>query len=721
MRLESGQVLAGRYALLRKLGEGRTAEAWLAGDRESGVEVVLKVLRAELSSSPDERVRFLDAARLQRDIAHPGVLACTSVREEEPVLATFAFEGSSDLTRLRGAPLRSILRALAQVAEGAGALHARGCVHRDIKASNVLLADDGRALLADFGLAAGIGEATAAPGGSPFTSSPEQLAGAPPAIADDVYAFGALAYELLAGYPPFYPDAAAARTPATPQSLARRRADLPPGLEELVTRCLARRAEDRPRDMTEVLEGLRNIPDTESQSDTPRALHAPPALRAPGAGEEAIEPMWQRKVAAGPSASELRSQGFRRGLLVGTFIFLLVVAGIVFFALPGWVERHETAPVARVPAAPANAAPSKPVVSAPAVDPQAAAKRELEQKKAQEQRTAAELRAALAAGAAAIAAGDAAEARRQYGIASKIDPANAAARRGLERAKTLDEVRTLLAQAAELERNGQLAAAETAWKKALALDPDTSAARDAIARVEAQRTASAFSAAVADALAAVSRRDYAGARAAYERAGRIRPGAPEVREGLEQVQRALGDRTIAQHLESARKAEQQERWRDALTEYRAALAIDAKLLDAQQGVERVEPRVMLDAAFSSYLERPERLFSDAVRGAARATLAQAAAIPDRGPVLTRQVSDLQALLAAAETPVRLVIASDSQTDVVIYRVGRLGAFSRKDMELLPGRYTVVGTRAGFRDVRREVTIMPGNVPPELVIRCEEKI
>jgi tetratricopeptide (TPR) repeat protein len=473
--------------------------------------------------------------------------------------------------------------------------------------------------------------------------------------------------------------------------------------------------------MTELLEGLRDIPHTESQSDTPRALHSPPALRAPGPGEAAIEPMWQRKLSAGPSASELRSQGFRRGLLVGTFIFLLVVAAMVFFALPGWVERHEAAPVARAPAAPAKAAPSKPVVSAPAEDPQAAAKRGLELKKAQEQRTAAELRAALAAGAAAIAAGDAAEARRQYGVASTIDPANAAARRGLGRAKTLDEVRTLLAQAAELERNGQLPAAEQAWKKALALDPDTSAARDAITRVEAQRTAGAFSAAVAGALAAMSRGDYAGARAAYERAGRIRPGAPEVKDGLEQVQRALGDRTIEQHLESARKAEQQERWRDALAEYRAALAIDAKLLDAQQGVERVEPRVMLDAAFSSYLERPERLFSDGVRGAARSTLAQAAAISDRGPVLTRQVSDLQALLTAAETPVRLVLASDNQTDVVIYRVGRLGSFSRKDMELLPGRYTVVGTRAGFRDVRREITIMPGNVPPELVIRCEEKI
>ena len=721
MNLESGQVLAGRYALLRKLGEGRTAEAWLGRDRESGAELVVKVLRAELSPAPGERERFLEAARLQREIVHPNVLACTAIHEDDPLLATFTFEGSADLTTLRSAAPRAVIEALAQVAEGARALHARGCVHRDIKASNVVLADDGRALLSDFGLASAIGDATAAPGGSPFTASPEQLAGAPPAIADDVYSFGALAYELLTGYPPFYPDAAAARTAASPPILAERRARVPPSLERLVTRCLARRAEDRPGDMSEVLDGLRSVAGEQALPAPSRAANAPPALRAPEAGTAAIEPMWQRNASATPSASELRSQGFRRGLLAGTFVFLLVVAGLVFFALPQWVDRHELAPVVHASAEPARAAPSPPAVSAPAVDPQAAAKRALEEKTAQEQRVAAELRAALAAGTAAIEAGDATEARRQYGIAAKIDPANTAARRGLKRAETLDAVRTLLAQAAELERNGQLPAAEQAWRQALALDPDTSAARDALARVQAQQSASAFSAAIADGLAALSRKDYAAARAAYGRAGRIRPGAPEVKEGLEQVQRAVGDRTIAQHLESARKAGQEERWRDALEAYRAALAIDGKLLDAQQGVERVEPRVMLDAALSSYLERPERLFSDGVRGAARATLAQAAAIPDPGPVLTRQVTEVRALLAAAETPLRLMIASDKLTDVTIYRVGRLGAFDRRDMELLPGRYTVVGTRAGFRDVRREITIMPGKAPPELMIRCEEQI
>ncbi len=718
--LQSGQVLAGRYALLRKLGEGQTAETWLARDRETGAELVVKALRAELSSVPAERARFVESARLQRDIVHPNILACSGVHEAEPVLATFEFEGSSDLGRLRSAPPREVMRALAQVAEAAAALHVRGFVHRDIKAGNVILADDGRALLTDFGLASAIGDVATAPAGSPFTASPEQLAGAPAAIADDVYSFGALACELLTGYPPFYPDAVAARTAELPPPT--RGAPLLPGVERLVTRCLARRAADRPRDMAAVIGELRAAADADADTGRPHVPHAPPALQAPESGAAAIEPSWKRSTPAGPSAQDLRSQGFRRGLLAGTFVLLLVLAGLVIFALPKWVAKDRTEPATQAP--PVSAKPAAPAVAPPA-DLEAEARRALAEQQArqqaEQQRVAAELRVALAAGSAAIDAGDAAEARRQYGIAATIDPSNAAARRGLERAQTLDAVRTLLAQAAEFERNGQVSDAEQAWRKALVLDRDTTAAREALARVEAQRSASAFSAAVTDALAAMSHGDYAAARTAYERAGRIRPGAPEVRDGLEQVQHALDDRVIAKHLESARKYEREERWSDALGEYRAALAVDAKLFDAKQGVERVEPRVMLDAALASYLDRPERVFSDAVRGAARATLAQAAATADPGPVLAGQMNRLRALLAAAETPVRLVIASDKLTDVTIYRVGKLGAFDRKDMEVLPGRYTVVGTRSGFRDVRREITILPGSVPPELTIRCEEKI
>jgi hypothetical protein len=76
---------------------------------------------------------------------------------------------------------------------------------------------------------------------------------------------------------------------------------------------------------------------------------------------------------------------------------------------------------------------------------------------------------------------------------------------------------------------------------------------------------------------------------------------------------------------------------------------------------------------------------------------------------------------AAETPVRLPLESDGVTEVVIYRVGRMGTFQRREVELLPGRYAVVGTRPGYRDVRRDVEIPPGSEPGPVTVRCEEPI
>ena len=295
------------------------------------------------------------------------------------------------------------------------------------------------------------------------------------------------------------------------------------------------------------------------------------------------------------------------------------------------------------------------------------------------------------------------------------------ARRGLERAGTLTEVRQLLAEAAQLEEQGQAAAAAATYRKALQLDRDAHAARQALARLDAQATGGAFAAAMSQGLASLARRDFAAARSAFERAGRLRPGAPEVAEGLAQVERGLADRSIGAHLEAAQQAERTERWAAALAEYRKALDVDRNLLAARQGVERAEPRAMLDAELAAVIERPERLFSLEVRGAARATLQQARAVPAPGPVLARQVETVERLVAAAETPLRVALASDNVTEVTINRIGRLGAFDRKDVELLPGRYTVVGVRAGFRDVRRELTLVPGREAPTLVIRCEEPI
>lgn len=779
MVLESGQVLLARYTLLRKLGEGRASVVWLVHDRETAGDCALELLRPELAAGPAERDCFLRAARLQQQLLHPNILRCLSVHEHEPVHAVFEFMAGGDLSRWRGREWRRSLPLLAQVADGAAALHARGLVHRDLKTTNVLVGDDGNARIADLGLAVPVGDAGALPGGSPFSSSPQQLDGLPPTIADDVYAFGVLAYELLTGYPPFYPDPAPERVRAEPPAPMAARSAVPGELERLVQQCLAKRPEDRPPGLGEIAARLHAMAAASfgERPTSDRSEHV--VLRAPQPEPAAIEPKWQRPGAPGPSAAELRSQGFRRGVVAGAFVFLLVAAAVVFFALPRWVERRDAAlaPAATAPAAPASTA-KPPAAAERDLQRLAEAKREFEEARppvaaslasleargaggwggerysrgkqsladadsafasrdydaalAHLRRAEVEiaavatlaatmLRDALAAGGAAIDAGQSGEAKRQFALAAQIDPANEAAKRGLRRAGTLDEVRGLLAAAAEAERGGQPAEAQAAYRKALQLDPDAGAAREALARLQSQAAGTAFAAAVSQGLSALGRSDYVAARAAFERAGTIRPGAPEVQDGLARVERALGDRTIGGHLAAARQAEQAERWSSAVAEYRKALEVDRNLLAAQQGVERAEPRAMLDAELSAYLERPERLFSSEVRGAARAALARARDLPSPGPVLTRQVAALGDLLAAAETPVRIAIASDNLTEVTIYRVGRLGLFERRDMELLPGRYTVVGTRAGFRDVRRELVVLPGRETPVLVIRCEEQI
>lgn len=774
MMLESGQILAARYSLLRKLGEGENTQVWHVRDRATSSDRVLKVLVAD-GAGPRER--FLEVARLQQSVVHPNVQPCESVFDGEPAFVVFPDIAPADLAELRGRSWAELLPVLAGIVEGLAVLHRHSIVHRDLKPSNVLLHSAGVPQIADFGLAARIGDSAAPPGGSPFSMSPQQLENAPPSASDDIYGFGALSYELLSGYPPFYPDAKRERVLEEAPAPFPPRLGVPPALEQLIRRCLAKQPDDRPASWEEVADALRAV----AMSSAPAAARPAAAqveLRPPPVSGGAIAPEWRRESSPAPSAEQLRSQGFRRGLVAAALAFLMVAAGLVFFALPRWVERTPETPVA----APATSAPTAPAPAptAPAPDLQqlAEAKRAFEElrptvaqrletldKRAADiwageglargresfaaadeafaqrdyvaalerlraadqdlaavaQRAPEALKAAVAAGAAAIESGDAAKAREQFALALKIDPSSAAARRGLERAGTLDEVLRLLADAAAAERDGQSAAALSAYRKALELDPDTRVARDGIARLEGQAVQAAFSAAMSQGLEALARQDYPAARAAFTRAGELRPGAPEVADGLARVERRLGDEAIAGHLESARQAEREERWSDALAAYRRALDVDRNLLPALQGLERAEPRAMLDAELAAYLERPERLFSPEVRGAARAALLRAQSVPDPGPVLSRQIATVDRLVSAAETPVRVALASDNLTEVTIYRVGRLGTFEHKDMELLPGRYTVVGVRAGYRDVRRELEVQPGRDGSTLEIRCEEPI
>jgi hypothetical protein len=187
---------------------------------------------------------------------------------------------------------------------------------------------------------------------------------------------------------------------------------------------------------------------------------------------------------------------------------------------------------------------------------------------------------------------------------------------------------------------------------------------------------------------------------------------------LARSERAEGLQALS---ESALAAERAERWEDARLAWSEALGIEPALVPAREGLDRVVPRVQLDAQVEGLIATPSRLWTEAGRALARSALASVAEAAPPKDALTGKARRLEAMIVAAETPVSLRLVSDGLTEVVIYRVGRMGAFESREVKLLPGRYAVVGTRAGYRDVRREIEIPPGSVPDPVVVSCEEPI
>jgi hypothetical protein len=139
------------------------------------------------------------------------------------------------------------------------------------------------------------------------------------------------------------------------------------------------------------------------------------------------------------------------------------------------------------------------------------------------------------------------------------------------------------------------------------------------------------------------------------------------------------------------------------------------------GKEQVAPRAELGKRLQALIEKPERLAADEVRLEAQRLISRAKALPSQGPVIRSQVARLELLLPTFNQPVVLALESDNVTEVAIQRVGFFGAFEKRQVELKPGRYTVTGRRSGYRDVRREITVAPGQSEQTVIIRCLEPI
>ena len=212
---------------------------------------------------------------------------------------------------------------------------------------------------------------------------------------------------------------------------------------------------------------------------------------------------------------------------------------------------------------------------------------------------------------------------------------------------------------------------------------------------------------MSEGLAALDRGALDEAQGAFTRAEAARPGAGATADALKRVDEARKAEGLAAHRARAESAEGREDWKGAAAEYEAALKLDPRVAFALTGRARSLPRAELDATLEAHLSRPERLSAEAVAREAERALDRAEEVEPAGPRLQRQRAALERLLAEARTPVGVPLRSDGVTEVVVLRVGTLGAFREKEVPLRPGSYVVVGRRRGYRDTRKTLVVSPG--------------
>jgi hypothetical protein len=264
--------LGDRYEIERELGVGGMARVYLARDLRHERLVAVKVLRPELASGLGAE-RFLREIQVVARLQHPHILGLVDSGERDGllfyVMPYVAGESlRARLDRERELPIPDALAILREVADALAHAHAEGVVHRDVKPENILLSG-GHAQVADFGIARMATDASGtrtitASGifvGSPSYVAPEQAAADPKADHRvDLYAFGALAYEMLSGTPPFtaptVPQLLALHMTAEPQPLSQRRSSVPARLDALVLRCLRKHPADRFQSAREIVAEL---------------------------------------------------------------------------------------------------------------------------------------------------------------------------------------------------------------------------------------------------------------------------------------------------------------------------------------------------------------------------------------------------------------------------------------------------------------------------------
>lgn len=687
-KIKKDQILNSQFTLIEKLGQSSLGQVWLAQYIELEQPVAIKILNPQLLSQKD-RISIIQR-ELQRvsQLRHPNIVRIFDFHQDHDLnfISMEYIEGESIDTFMQSRNRLSFNEAVTMLLPVVDALvyaHSLGIVHGRIKKSNILIQHDNVPKLTDFGFA-GISyqnyDILYEPGSQHF-DRPNST------FSDDIRSLGIVFYELLTGQKPFNeslpPEERFNTVPLSiNEQLRNIGATVPPSLDSLIQGMLTvSEQQHHPADMEEVRSLLEQVLDTGFNR---------PGIYSFEVNSPQEEPKLERQVIRPVQLSGFNKHSYWSGF-GGKNIFKTLLLLIIFATLVGgglWFLRYLSQ------------------------TPDLVATR-LEQKIDEKQKT---------------------EAHKTESKKTEKQPEKQTTMPRTEEKPTPEHVKEPAEAKKKLESRPSPPFKKTPSPKPRPREEIKIASKPEPKRPERiePRTQPkpkkpkpspedlAFKRYISEGLRAFRNKDYVTAKTALEKAQALRPYSTEVKQKLVLVNDAIKQQQTDEKLQAARTAETKEQWDKAIKAYNKVLQAAPSLQAAVDGKNRAEKYQKYMKFTQFYLNKPEALHSDKNLAKVKRFLKQAPSISPKGPKLASQIEKLNQLVQKIQIPVAVTIESDKNTEVEIYRVGKLGRFNTKELTLRPGNYTVVGWRNGYKDVRKKISVEPGK-PLTATIICTEKI
>jgi tetratricopeptide (TPR) repeat protein len=336
-------------------------------------------------------------------------------------------------------------------------------------------------------------------------------------------------------------------------------------------------------------------------------------------------------------------------------------------------------------------------------------------------------------GNAAIDQGKSTLAKKIFGQALALDRNSIEALKGLGRANNLDRALDLLNSAQIDERNfassddlEDLQSATQKYQQIVDLDGSLSQASEGLARVQELIVDKQYRLTMSQGFAALFAGRNALAKSTFSKSLKIRPADAMATSAYRQSLASDRSSSLGSLLNNAKQFETQELWANAISNYQVALQRDPNQIGAKLGLIRSQARGDLDQRLLEAISDPIALSRTSQRQFATTALNDARAISKKGPLLERQIAQMETTIQQLDSTINVRFVSDQFTKVSLTKAGtrsiNLGRFANKTLALKPGRYVVSGVRLGFQDVRQEVDLVPGASDSlSVTIQCDQVI